>query len=126
VPSPGEGYAVVFKDYFSCGLRLPYIKFLRQVLEVFQVHIHHLTPNGFLTLSKFCWACESYGAEPNVDTFCAYYELQRQPKKVKVGGEELVAQYGSCAFMVKMQQGDHRLEISWCQKDKWDRDWMKY
>jgi hypothetical protein len=91
VPSLGEGYAVVFKDYFSCGLRLSCVKFLCQVLEAFQVHIHHLTRNGFLTLSKFCWACESNGAEPNVDTFCVYYELQRQPKKVKVGGEEHVA-----------------------------------
>jgi hypothetical protein len=83
-------------------------------------------PNGFLILSKFCWACESYGAEPNVDTFCAYYELQRQPKKVKVDGVELYAQYGSCAFVAKRQQGGSRLEISYCQKNKWDRDWMRY
>jgi hypothetical protein len=91
VPDPQEGYAVMFKDYFTCGLRLPSISFLRQVLEAFQLQIHHLTPNGFLMLSKFCWACESYGAIPNIDTFCAYYELQKQLKKVKVGGVKLVA-----------------------------------
>jgi hypothetical protein len=34
-------------------------------------------------------------------TFCAYYELQRQLKKV--GEDELIAQYGSCAFMAKRQ-----------------------
>ena len=28
VPSPGKDYAVVFKDNFSCGLRLPFVKFL--------------------------------------------------------------------------------------------------
>jgi hypothetical protein len=93
VPSLDEGYVVVFRYYFSCSLRLPSIMFLREVLEEFQLHIHHLTPSGFLILSKFCWACESYGVEPNVDTFCAYYELQRQPKKVKVDGVELYAQY---------------------------------
>ena len=54
MPSPGKDYAIVFKDYFSCGLRLPSIKFLRQVLGEFDLQIHHLTPNGFLTLSKFC------------------------------------------------------------------------
>jgi hypothetical protein len=75
VPELGKDYAVVFKDYFSCGLCLPSVKFLHQVLEEFDVQIHHLTPNGFLTLSKFCWACESYGAEPDLDTFCTYYEL---------------------------------------------------
>jgi hypothetical protein len=40
--------------YFACGLRLPSVKFLHEVLEEFDVQIHHLTPNGFLTLSKFC------------------------------------------------------------------------
>jgi hypothetical protein len=46
--------------------------------------------------------------------FCTYYELQRQSKKVKVDGVELVAQYGSCAFMAKRQheEGSH-LEISY-------------
>jgi hypothetical protein len=28
VPSPAQGYAVVFRDYFTCGLRLPPISFL--------------------------------------------------------------------------------------------------
>ena len=37
VPSPGKDYAVVFKDYFSCGLRLPSVKFLHQVLEEFDL-----------------------------------------------------------------------------------------
>ena len=37
VPEPEEGYAVVFRDFFSCGLRLPYIPFLRRVLETFNV-----------------------------------------------------------------------------------------
>jgi hypothetical protein len=31
------------------------------VLETFKVQLHHLTPNGILTLSKFCYACETYG-----------------------------------------------------------------
>jgi hypothetical protein len=61
-----------------------------------------------------------------LETFCTYYELQWQPKKVKVGAEELVAQYGSCAFMAKRQQEGSRLEISYYQKNKWDWDWMKY
>jgi len=89
VPKPGKDYAVVFKDFFAYGLRLPSVKFLHEVLEEFDVQIHHLTPNGFRTLSKFCWAYESYGAKPDLDTFYTYYELQRQPKKV--GDDKLVA-----------------------------------
>jgi len=118
VLEPDEGYAVVFRDFFVCGLHLPYGPFLRRVLETFNVQLHHLTPTAFLTLSKFCWACASYGAEPDVDTFYTYYELQKQPKKRKEmrdGKEvEVVCQYGSCTFMAKRNQGVDRLEIYFC------------
>lgn len=54
VPTLGKDYAVVFRDYFAYGLCLPSVWFLREVWEEFNVQIHHLTPNGFLTLSKLC------------------------------------------------------------------------
>ena len=111
---------MVFRDFFLCGLRFPVARFLRQVLEAFDVQLHHLTPNGIVTLSKFCWACLSYGAEPNVGTFCEYYELQHQPKRVGEG--QLIVQYGSCAFMPKRNQKDEELEISFAQKNKWNKD----
>lgn len=124
VPMPKDGYAIIFHDHFSCGLCFPYTNFVRDVLVAFGLYFHHLTPNGVLTLSKFYWACKSYGASPDVDTFCSYYELQKQPKKIKIDGVEMVAQYGSYAFMVRRQRsGAPRLEISYCQKNKWDREW---
>jgi hypothetical protein len=43
-----------------------------------------------------------------------------------VGDDELIAQYGNCTFMAKGQQGDSRLEILYCQKNKWDKDWLRY
>ena len=75
VPKPQAADAMVFRDFFVYGLRFPTARFLCQVLEAFEVQLHHLTPNGIVTLSKFCWACLSCGAEPNVGTFCEYYEL---------------------------------------------------
>ena len=64
------------------------------------MELQHFSPNGTLTLSKFAWACESYGSVPHIDTFCSYFELQWQPKKVKnAKGLEFIAQFGSCAFM---------------------------
>ena len=90
---------MVFRDFFAYGLRFPLAWFLPEVLEAFEVQLRHLTLNGILTLSKFCWACLSYCVEPHIGIFCEYYELQQQPKKV--GEDQLVAQYGSCAFMPK-------------------------
>lgn len=64
VPQPEVDEAVVFKDFFPCGLRIPPCYFLRLVLETFKVQLHHLTPNSVLALSKFCYACETYGSPP--------------------------------------------------------------
>lgn len=64
---------MVFRDFFTCGLRIPSFWFVQEVLKEFNLQIHHLTPNGILVLSKFCWACESYGATVDVDAFCARY-----------------------------------------------------
>jgi hypothetical protein len=75
VPHPKPDEAVVFKDFFSCGLRFPAVYVLHLVVETFKVQLHHLTPNGILTLSKLCYACETYGAPLDLDTLCAYYEL---------------------------------------------------
>jgi hypothetical protein len=126
VPAPKEEYVVVFRDFFTYGLWMPPYHFLRQVMEVFNVELQHFSPNGILTLSKFAWACESYGVVPHIDTFCTYFELQRQPKKVKnAEGEEFIAQFGSCAFMPRRTMPRARCEISFCQKDKWEKDWMR-
>ena len=54
VPRPEVNEAVVFKDFFVCGLRFPSVTFHRLVLGSFKVQLHHLTTNGILTLSKFC------------------------------------------------------------------------
>lgn len=126
VPHPELNEAVIFKDFFACGLHFPSVTFLRLVLGSFKVQLHHLTLNKILMLSKFCWVCESYGLEPELDTFCAYYELQRQPKKATIGKIVLVAQFGSCTFMVKRSQKEERLEISFAQRNKWDKDWTCY
>ena len=112
VPQLEANEAVVFKDFFTYGLRIPTVYFLRLVLETFKLQLHHLTPNGILTLSKFCYACEMCGAPPDLDTFYAYYELQRQPKKGKVNGEEVEYQFASCTFMEKRGKNDGGLEIS--------------
>ena len=126
VPAPEEEYAVVFRDFFTCGLCIPPYHFLSQVMEAFNVELQHFCPNGILTLSKFAWACESYGAVPHIDTFCSYFELQRQPKKVKnAEGEVFIAQFGSCAFMARRTMPGARCEISFCQKGKWEKEWFK-
>jgi hypothetical protein len=88
-------------------------------MEAFNVELQQFSPNGILTLSKFPWACESYGAVPHIDTFCFYFELQWQPKKVKnAEGEEFITQFGGYAFMPRRTMLGAHCEISFCEKGK--------
>ena len=90
------------------------------------MELQHFSSNGILTLRKFAWACESYGAMPHIDTFCSYFDIQRQPKKVKdAEGVDCIAQFGSCALMPRRTMPGPRCEISYCQKGKWEKDWMR-
>ena len=47
VPKPQAANAVVFHDFFPYGLRLPSARFLRHVLEAFEVQLHHLTLKSY-------------------------------------------------------------------------------
>jgi len=58
----------------------------------------------------------------DLDTFCAYYELQCQPKKAKVDSVEVEYQFASYAFIAKRAQKDGGLEISFVQKNNWVKD----
>jgi hypothetical protein len=48
-----EADEVVFRDFFTCGLRFPCDPLLPAILEKFFVKIHQLSPNSFLEVSKF-------------------------------------------------------------------------
>jgi hypothetical protein len=45
-PNPDE--AVVFKEFFTVGLRMPLHPVLADILLIFQVQIHQLTPNAIV------------------------------------------------------------------------------
>lgn len=53
VPASKAEYEVVFRDYFTSGLWMLPHAFHRQVMEAFNVELHHFSPNGILMLSKF-------------------------------------------------------------------------
>jgi hypothetical protein len=52
-PTPEDGEVVVFRDFFTCGLRFPCDPILPAILDAFSVKIHQLSPTSFLEVSKF-------------------------------------------------------------------------
>jgi hypothetical protein len=59
---------------------------LIDVLNKLQVHLHQLTPNAIVQLSKYFWVVLSFGGVLTSDGFAKRYELHYQPKKVDVDG----------------------------------------
>jgi hypothetical protein len=74
VPEP-EGELVVFKAFFTTGLRLPAHRFVSEVLRRFEVQVHQLTPNAMVALAKYVWATTSYGGQPSMEVFTKQYCL---------------------------------------------------
>jgi hypothetical protein len=66
VPSPPEGYRVMFLSFLLRGLSLPAHEFLRGLLFVYSVQLHQLTPNSILHIACFITLCESFlGIDPH-------------------------------------------------------------
>ncbi|KAK1647185.1 hypothetical protein QYE76_064990 [Lolium multiflorum] len=60
------GYRVSFVDHLIRGLSAPIHPFLRGLLYVYGLQLHHLTPNSILHISIFITLCEAFlGVQPN-------------------------------------------------------------
>ncbi|KAK1551495.1 hypothetical protein QYE76_018652 [Lolium multiflorum] len=65
-PAPPMGYRVSFVDHLIRGLSAPIHPFLRGLLFVYGLQLHHLTPNSILHISIFITLCEAFlGVQPN-------------------------------------------------------------
>ncbi|KAK1609546.1 hypothetical protein QYE76_033219 [Lolium multiflorum] len=60
------GYRVSFVDHLIRGLSAPIHPFLRGLIFVYGLQLHHLTPNSILHISIFITLCEAFlGVQPN-------------------------------------------------------------
>jgi hypothetical protein len=79
-PTPKDDEVVVFKSFFRAGLRFPLNEMIGEVLKIFEIYLHQLTPNAIVRLSIFIWALRSQGMDPNAEAFCRVHELHYQTK----------------------------------------------
>jgi hypothetical protein len=59
-PAPPMQYRVSFVDHLIRGLSTPIHDFLRGLLFMYGLQLHHLTPNSILHISIFITLCESF------------------------------------------------------------------
>jgi hypothetical protein len=99
VITPEADEVVVFRDFFTCGLRFPYDPILPVILDAFSVKVHQLSPNSFLEVSKFIWIIKTFGCNFGADVFAQLFELVIVPDIIKVDdGQYYEAHYMCCTF----------------------------
>jgi hypothetical protein len=68
-PAPEENEVVIFRSFFKARLRFPLNIFVVEVLKIYQIYLHQITPEAIIRMGIFVWAVRSQGLEPNAKRF---------------------------------------------------------
>jgi hypothetical protein len=99
VPTPEENEVVISRSFFKAGLRFPLSKFVVEVLKIYQVYLHQITPKAIIRMGIFVWAVRSQGLEPNGKSFCNMHELLYEMKPW--GKEQYHNNFGCYSFIAR-------------------------
>jgi hypothetical protein len=53
VPAPKENEVVIYRSFFKAGLRFPSSKFVVEVLKIYQIFLHQITPKAIMRMGIF-------------------------------------------------------------------------
>jgi hypothetical protein len=59
VPVPEENEVIIYQSFFKAGLRFPLNRFLVEVLKIYQIFLHQITPEAIIRMGIFVWAVRS-------------------------------------------------------------------
>jgi hypothetical protein len=79
-PAPKENEVVNYRSFFKAGLRFPLSSFVVEVLKIYQIFLHQITPEAIIRMGIFVWAVRSQGLEPSAKGFCSMHELLYETK----------------------------------------------
>jgi hypothetical protein len=78
--TPEENEVVIFRSFLKAGLRFPLSSFVVEILKIFEICLHQITPEAIIRMGIFVWAVRSQGLEPNAKSFCNIHELLYETK----------------------------------------------
>jgi hypothetical protein len=90
---------VIYRSFFKAGLRFPLSRFLVEVLKIYQIFLHQITPEAIIRMEIFVWAVRSQGLEPSAKCFCSMHELVYETKVI--GKEQYHNNFGSYGFIAR-------------------------
>jgi hypothetical protein len=118
-PTPEENEVVIFRSFFKAGLWFPLSSFVVEVLKIFQIFLHQITPEAIIRMGIFVWAMRSQGLEPNAKSFCSMHELLYETKSW--GKEQYHNNFGCYSFVARSGSS---CPVPTFQK-RWPGDWKK-
>jgi hypothetical protein len=80
VPAPEENEVVIYRSFFKASLWFPLSKFVVEVLKIYQIFLHQITPEAIMRMGIFVWAVRSQGLEPSTKCFCSMHEFLYETK----------------------------------------------
>jgi hypothetical protein len=80
VHAPEEDEVVIYRSFFKAGLRIPLSRFVVEVLKIYHIFLHQITPEAIIRMGIFVWAVRSQGLEPSARCFCSMHELSYETK----------------------------------------------
>jgi hypothetical protein len=89
-----------------------------EVLKIFEICLHQLTPEAIIRMGIFVWAVRSQGLEPNAKSFCNIHELLYETKPW--GKEQYHNNFGCYSFGARSGSS---CPVPTFRK-RWPDDWM--
>ena len=99
-PAPPEGYVVSFAVFHERGFAIPAHRFLRGLLDYYDVELQHLTPNGVQHMAAFVALCEGFlEIDPHFDLWRYFFTISLS--KRRVGGKEVNVPMGCASIHLR-------------------------
>jgi hypothetical protein len=118
-PAPEENEVVIYQSFLKVGLRFPLSKFVVEVLKIFQIFLHQITPEAIIRMGIFVWAVRSQGLEPSAKCFCNMHELLYETKDIDK--EQYHNNFGCYSFIAR-SNASHPVPTFW---KRWPGAWME-
>jgi hypothetical protein len=122
VPAPEENEVVIYRSFFKAGLWFPLSKFVVEVLKIYQIFLHQITPESIMRMEIFVWAVRSQGLEPSAKCFCSMHELLYETKAT--GKEQYHNNFGCYGFIARLN-ASHPVPTFWKRcPGAWMEEWF--
>jgi hypothetical protein len=119
VPVPEENEVVVYRSFMKAGLRFPLSEFVVEVLKIFQIFLHQITPEAIIRMGMFVWAVRSQGLEPSATCFCNMHELLYETKAT---GKEQYHNNFSCYRFIACPNASYPVPMF---RKRWSGAWLE-